>query len=275
MAYDNQTIYPNGIEAPDADFPQGKPKDATSDTSADGWPYDQRKQSDIEAFFQSLFLRSGKTPNGVGDTVLDSQYVDGLFELTGKVFNVASDLDDNASLREGDFVKTVGLVTVNDGISRTYRIDLTSNVVNPTIDDIVLTGDSVDFTAVFISEQSSKYNYLPASLTALFSFPPARGLKVSYRNGFINFNGGGVVYDDDQFGPPNGLLFFLPISVTTHLPQNVKGLTATRVRGGVSSIVPIEIRNGPGVYLAVGDAELNDEYYFCGGSIPYKPEFTA
>lgn len=273
MAYKNSAIYPDGIETPDANFPEGKPKDATSDTSADGWPYDQRKQSDIEALLQSLLVRNGVAPNGAGDTVLASQYVDSLFNLTGKVFNTAADLNDIDSLRRGDLVRIKGLNDVNDGISRTYRIEL-ANLVSTKLEDLVLTGASSNFIAVYISEQSSLYNYEPVSLSVLFTMAPLRTLKASYRNGFINFNGGGVVYSDDQFGPPNGLLFFLPINDLSHVPQGVRGLTATRIRAGVETLVPVELRTGLGVYLAEGDAVLGDEYYLCGGSIPYDPDFV-
>lgn len=82
MALNLNTTYPSNTDPANADYPLGRARNSTTPTSTDGFPGDTAWFLDFSGFFQGLLSRTGITASGVSDTVLVSDYLDGLIDLT-------------------------------------------------------------------------------------------------------------------------------------------------------------------------------------------------
>lgn len=78
MAIDNSVVYPGQSAAPDANYPQGSARNITVPSDGTGFPLEQVWVRDIQGLLQKILLDGSITPSGNADTVLASDYLDGL-----------------------------------------------------------------------------------------------------------------------------------------------------------------------------------------------------
>lgn len=76
--------YPGFVNAPDAAYPQGSPKNATTDTAEDGTPVEQGWVADQWGFMQSVMYEAGDTPNEQSESVSNPQILTALKKITRK-----------------------------------------------------------------------------------------------------------------------------------------------------------------------------------------------
>lgn len=76
--------YPGFVNPPDDAYPQGSPKNATTDTAEDGTPVEQGWVGDVWGFFQSLASEGGVAPNGQTESLANPQLVDALKSVIRK-----------------------------------------------------------------------------------------------------------------------------------------------------------------------------------------------
>lgn len=232
MALSNIAIYPDGTEAPTASFPDGKPKNATSDAGTDGFPFEQLRLSDYEAFFQGILARQGQTANGISDNAIVGQNLDALMQSTGFVLNIVNDMNNNKFIRDNQLIKTRGQNVYTDGISRHYLIRFSIYVSTPKPDDVVLTGDSLGFTAVFVGEVSNKprayeLTYPSAEWVAV----PSNPAKVVRVGGVLHFTG---AIEFIGTGTPPTFIANVPANFVTD-SDGSDTVQMTRRRGALSS----------------------------------------
>ena len=93
MALDRNAKYSGRYEAPTPAQPQGAFKNRTSPTSQDGSYMEKDWLNDWSAFFSSLLVKAGITPNGDVDEVGASQYMDAFEQLVagGEVSPINND----------------------------------------------------------------------------------------------------------------------------------------------------------------------------------------
>lgn len=75
---------------PDADYPGGSFKDATTPASFDGTPLQKKWANDWLGFFQKLLVAGSVVASGVPDTVLASDYYTALVNIVGDVISSLS-----------------------------------------------------------------------------------------------------------------------------------------------------------------------------------------
>lgn len=75
--------YPGFVNPPDAAFPQGSPKNATTDTAEDGTPVEEKWVGDLWGFLQSVMADAGETPNGQTESVSNPQVLNALKKSIG------------------------------------------------------------------------------------------------------------------------------------------------------------------------------------------------
>lgn len=78
MAINPAVRYPANSTPPDAAYPFGSGKNSTAPGAKNGYPWEKDQINDWQGFFQGLLTRSSITPSGSPDTVLVSDYLDGL-----------------------------------------------------------------------------------------------------------------------------------------------------------------------------------------------------
>lgn len=81
MAHDLNTEYPANSAPSSPSFPFGAGRNVTLPGDNTGTPFDEKWFNDWNAFFQSLLVQTGTTPNGSQDTVLSSQYFDAFLNI--------------------------------------------------------------------------------------------------------------------------------------------------------------------------------------------------
>lgn len=81
MALKLETEFVGKINAGDANYPQGSYRDITSPSDGTGTPFVARGNNDIQGLLQKLLDVAGITPSGSPDTVLLSDYFDGLMTV--------------------------------------------------------------------------------------------------------------------------------------------------------------------------------------------------
>lgn len=91
MAINRADRYPGRWETESADYPLGKPKNRTSETSKDGTYPEKDWISDYEAFFGALMTEAGYTANATVDTSQNSQFFDALSEKINGTISTGSD----------------------------------------------------------------------------------------------------------------------------------------------------------------------------------------
>lgn len=132
MALDLESEYPGKVTAADANYPYGSAKNETVVDAFDGTPWEKAILNDILGLEQSLLNAAAIVPSGNADTVVVSQYMQGILYqvMTGGFFEdtgaadayVLSPLTDNyspAAYKEGMVIRFVpdntntGATTVN------------------------------------------------------------------------------------------------------------------------------------------------------------------
>lgn len=84
MAIILEDEHPGKVNAADANYPQGSNRDITSPGDGTGTPRTARGQNDIQGLLQKLLDVAGITPSGSPDTILASDYFDGLVTLLSR-----------------------------------------------------------------------------------------------------------------------------------------------------------------------------------------------
>jgi len=79
------------VDAPDADYPGGKPRNVTAPGAGDGTPYEAAWFKDLTALMQGLLYRANITASETVDTVTASQYLDALEALHGITLPATTD----------------------------------------------------------------------------------------------------------------------------------------------------------------------------------------
>ncbi|AUR82875.1 hypothetical protein NVP1029O_42 [Vibrio phage 1.029.O._10N.261.55.A7] len=74
--------YPGFVNPPDAAYPQGSPKNATTDTAEDGTPVEEKWVGDYWGLAQSAMAQAGDTPNGQTDSVSNPQILTAIQKST-------------------------------------------------------------------------------------------------------------------------------------------------------------------------------------------------
>lgn len=154
MAFNYYDLLPSRTEVDVVNYPFGKAKNTTDDTTFDGTPYNADVINDQFGFFQKLLSEAGITPNGAADTVVSSQYFEALTTLfsgstgegsTGNLENYKTDSNtwdeafNEAKTKESSIVfPSEGLVTFNTFIT----IEATDRVRS-----LILNGCRVEFKA--------------------------------------------------------------------------------------------------------------------------------
>jgi hypothetical protein len=92
MAQQLDVTYPNGTLPSNSNYPNGVPKNATSEEAKDGFPFDQGSLRDIYGFLQALTFQGGIEISGNPDTALVSDYLEGAFNLFGQKLSLIADL---------------------------------------------------------------------------------------------------------------------------------------------------------------------------------------
>lgn len=118
--------YPGFVNPPDAAYPQGSPKNATTDTAEDGTPVEQGWVGDVWGFNQSIMAESGVAPNGQTESVSNPQILTALKNVIsndGKSYREVSPInnDYNGYLDPSHTVKLLGGDT-SEG-TRTFNKD--------------------------------------------------------------------------------------------------------------------------------------------------------
>lgn len=67
--------YPGFVNPPDAAYPQGSPKNATTDTAEDGTPVEEKWVGDVWGFLQSIMSEAGTSVNGQTESVSNPQLI--------------------------------------------------------------------------------------------------------------------------------------------------------------------------------------------------------
>lgn len=83
MAINPGSLWPTQTTAPDANYPYGSAKAASGPTATDGTPRDVNFVNDVWGFFQRILNAAGITPSGSAETVVASDYYDGLVKTLG------------------------------------------------------------------------------------------------------------------------------------------------------------------------------------------------
>lgn len=84
MAIKIETEFPGKSNAGDADYPQGSHRDITAPGDGLGTPRTARGQNDTQGLLQKLLDVASITPSGSPDTVLASDYFDGLMTVVSR-----------------------------------------------------------------------------------------------------------------------------------------------------------------------------------------------
>jgi len=106
MAINPNTAFGGRITAPDASYPYGSSKNETSPGAGDGTPYEKIRADDIFGLQQALLSEAGIVPSGSADTVLDSQYKEGMraiFNMRNVTHNTASDANYTLTAEQNTF----------------------------------------------------------------------------------------------------------------------------------------------------------------------------
>lgn len=74
--------YPGFVNPPDSAYPYSSPKNATTDTSEDGTPVEEKWVGDVWGFFQSAVSQAGVTPNGQTESVANPQILSAIQKST-------------------------------------------------------------------------------------------------------------------------------------------------------------------------------------------------
>jgi len=72
--------YAGFVNPPDAAYPNGSPKNATTDTAEDGTPVEEKWVGDVWGFFQSIITEAGETPNGQTESAANPQILSALIK---------------------------------------------------------------------------------------------------------------------------------------------------------------------------------------------------
>lgn len=83
MAINPTTAFPGKIAAATADYPFGEAQDITVPNDGTGTPWKAILLNDIFGFQQAILSEAGAAPTGTPDKVGASQYLDGIYQLSG------------------------------------------------------------------------------------------------------------------------------------------------------------------------------------------------
>ena len=115
MAIKPETEFVGKINASDADYPQGSARDITAPSDGLGTPWKARLINDIWGFVQKLLAVAGITPSGSPDTVLLSDYFDGLMTVVTRPTLTVSTMTATAGVRAGNVFNAAERSTGNAG----------------------------------------------------------------------------------------------------------------------------------------------------------------
>ena len=125
MALDRSSRYPGRWETPSVDYPMGKFKNRSDETTSDGSYIERDWANDWDGYFGSIMRHAAKTPNGEVDTAQSSQY----FDAAAQVFNANATLVSSTGVtaRLGSFVFTghgaITLPVLPDGAMIRVSVD--------------------------------------------------------------------------------------------------------------------------------------------------------
>ncbi|WPH64010.1 tail tubular protein [Vibrio phage vB_VpP_1] len=87
--------YAGFVNPPNAAYPYGSPKNATTDTAENGTPVEEKWVGDAWGFFQSVVDEAGITPNGQTESVANPQILEGIKKIqsnqVGELTNYQTD----------------------------------------------------------------------------------------------------------------------------------------------------------------------------------------
>lgn len=102
MAINPSTRYPGQINAPDANYPLGSARDVVVSGDNTGTPNEKDRINDQWGVFQKLLNDAGIAASGLPDTILVSQYYEGLIAMLGRaatfVFKNTTDLANGTTI---------------------------------------------------------------------------------------------------------------------------------------------------------------------------------
>lgn len=142
--------YPGFVNAPDAAYPQGSPKNATTDTAEDGTPVEQGWVADQWGFMQSVMHEAGDTPNEQSESVSNPQVLTALKKITKKEIQNTAYTENRFKGNQNPVVKGKDGHPLPDSTKRNYPagdeiaagIIALTNVVNLTYVNGVYSADS-------------------------------------------------------------------------------------------------------------------------------------
>ena len=103
---------------PDASYPGGSFKNASTPTATDGTPFEEAWANDMLGFMQALLAAAGITPSGVPDTAVASQHLAAMRQLMGLTAGAI-----RAVAVSGPVLAADRIITVNAGAGP--AVDLT------------------------------------------------------------------------------------------------------------------------------------------------------
>ena len=135
MANKPSVRYPANSNPPTASYPDGSAKNSATPTSKDGYPWDKDQINDWIAFFSGIADRANINLSGITDTILVSDYLDGLDKTVGRIFNKKSDIT-TKTFKAGNRISTLGFTTTADGGGLDYIIRTAAEIGAEPIDGL-------------------------------------------------------------------------------------------------------------------------------------------
>ena len=116
--------YPGFVNAPNAAYPQGSPKNATTDTAEDGTPVEQGWVADQWGFMQSVMHEAGDTPNEQSESVSNPQVLNALKKITNGIVTQVLSANGYTTYKSGK-TEQWGLYTLNAKSTQTFNFPVT------------------------------------------------------------------------------------------------------------------------------------------------------
>ena len=160
MSIDPSTQFPGQIAVPSAAYPLGSAQDITTPGDGTGTPWEKVLINDIWGVLQKLLDAAGITADGNPDTVLASQYYEGLIALLGRSAPLV--FANTTTLAAGT---TVGGDTAVFVIGQALKIQVTGGLVRNFVVVAASTSPNIALTGGLYAEEV----YISAAVSGSFA----------------------------------------------------------------------------------------------------------
>lgn len=259
-------------QPPDADYPQGSFKNVSTPAGIDGTPLEKAWPNDLYGFFQRLLDETSKTPSGVPDTILASDYFDALESIISRNFLFRGAID--------------GLITSNNIVDSDHDIDIAAgqcrdsgnaksifldSAITKQVDvnwaegtnlggfpsGLTLAADTWYHMFVIMSADGSKIDAgFDTNLAAVNLLADATAYSVYRRIGSVLTDGSANINGFVQIG--DEFTWKTPIDDFSGLTGIVEVTQAVRAPLGISTLVFAAIRVDNSVWLRIDHPDVTD-----------------